>query len=775
MSKRAIVNIAVVIILTAFVFNAGTIGLWTFIGVVSYIACRLVIYVIKSLHGYVKNKGLSKRESMLKMTACFMGIFFITGTILYIITFPIIAKDHDVKINNAELIIRSMICSLDMFMLDVDSNILDRMDSHPIRKGFLITQAAASFICTITLLVSLVFSRAKAYYRLHRGTKISIDKNHLYLFFGVNDNSRLLSTDIRQKDKGSIILFIDEANVKEDENDSWDNIVSLFAHRQKTFDLADDSNALVAIASKQLCDIDDDKLKSDNLDILNMVGLGKIRDLIRSLINFPGKSQLHIFFLSDNEDNNIRGLINLAKDITIRNIASDKEIEHKIYCHARYNGPNRVVEDLALRKQMNVEIIDSSHIAVELLKSKPADQPVRVAHLSEHYPTMVDKPLDCLIVGFGEVGRDAFRFLYEFGTFMQMKDGYPMEANPKITVIDSKMDELSGLFMANTPALGFDKHKGPLALKKLDYRNQYFYTKCLSERQCNTLNYIVLALGDDDQNIALASNIFNRIRRYRNEMTHLIIMVRCIKEEKYELMQKVAAHYNRGSGVKHDIIRLFGNPKEIYSYNTIICDDLTNKGKTFFSNYVRLQKGDNDWKSRHEKLAAVEILKNGEVGYPNIDSLRKLRRQESQDMANALHAATKMWLLQKSLGKNFDWNGFLRRYFDYNGASTMRGAQEDIYYPRLSSEENMIIHNLAMLEHARWNAAHILLGYQNNSSDNHGCDEKTQHHNCLKSWQALDSESDATGYDYKAYDFCVIDTTIAISKEDLKTIHKNDD
>ncbi len=468
-------------------------------------------------------------------------------------------------------------------------------------------------------------------------------------------------------------------------------------------------------------------------------------------------------------------MINLAKDSTIRGIASKNEIEHRIYCHVRHNGPNKVVEDLAVRKRLRVEIVDSSHLAVELLKSRPQDQPVRVAKLSSTFPTMVERPLNCLIIGFGEVGRDSFRFLYEFGTFIQMKEGEPHEANPRIIVVDKKMNELSGLFRINTPALRFDSHGGPLVLKNLDYNSYGFYRSCLSEYHCKNLNYIVLALGDDDQNIALAANIFNLIRRYREDMSDLIIMVRCVKEEKYEILKKVADHYNRGSGEEKEKIRLFGNPKDIYSYDIIIRDELTRKGKTFYANYERLRKDDDDWSRRRNRLTEVELMENGELGYPHIDQLRKLRRQESQDLANALHSATKMWLLQESLGKEYDWHDFLLRYFEYDGSSTMKGQYADISYPHLSSEENKIIRNLAMLEHARWNAAHVLQGYKPDNSDRHKCNERTQMHNCLKRWQELDKESRDAKQDFKAYDYSVIDTSLALYKEELELNTLDDD
>lgn len=783
MNKRTGFNIAVFIILIIFILSSHEIGFWLFITIFAYLAIRLLVSIIRFFRRHKRHGFSSQREFIVKLTARFMALSYITGTILLAYTFNTIrgtsASGEIAQFNNTEMIIRSLICSLDFFTPGLDSNIFDRLDSHPVLKGVLVTQAAFSLLCMAGLLVSLIFSRANAYYKLHRRTKITQDRNHLYIFFGINENSHLLATDIKVHDSKSIIVFIDTANINDDENDSWNNIISLFTHRQKTFDFADSSSALVAIASKQLCDIEDSRIQRANYDVLSLAGLEKVKALIENLAIYAVQSQLHIFFLSDNEDTNIRDLITLAKDTTIQATAHGDAVEHRIYCHARYNGPNRVIEDLAVRKNMNVEIIDSSHLAVELLKSKGTNQPVHVAWLSEEHPTTVTRPIESLIVGFGEVGRDAFRFLYEFGTFVQVKDNRFVCSAPDITAIDCNMDGLNGLFKANIPAIKFDETNPTLRLKNLDYHNYEFYSKELSEEKCKSLNYIILALGDDDQNIALATNIFNRIRRFRKDMSHLIIMVRCIREDKLEMMQKIADHYNHGCGDKClNVIRLFGNPRDIYSYSTIIRDDLTRKGKLFQENYRRLKNEDEDWKKRREKLTGVANRKPGEMIFPNIDKLRKLRRQESQDMSNALHASTKMWLLERSLGRDYNWAGFIARFFNYADMSTRTGAYADITYPHLTPTENSIMLSLAILEHLRWNAAHRLLGYIPNR-ENHGCDERTQTHNCILEWDELDKESyDASvpGWtaDYKAYDFCVVDTSIAIYKDKLGKITTDD-
>lgn len=481
------------------------------------------------------------------------------------------------------------------------------------------------------------------------------------------------------------------------------------------------------------------------------------------------------FFLSDNEDDNIRNIISLAKDKTILSLADSQYVKTTIYCHARYNGPNRVVEDLAVRKRLHVEIIDSSHLAVELLKSRSCDQPVRVVCRSETYPITVTSPLNCLIVGFGEVGRDSFRFLYEFGSFIKADKGKFIECKPRITAIDSKMNELDGPFVANIPSIDF--FGDDFRLKTMDCNSVEFYNEELSPEKCRELNYIILALGDDDINISLATNLFNRIRRFRADMSHLIIMVRCIKDEKYEMMQKIADHYNRGCGPENlHVIRLFGNPKEIYSYDTIIRDKLTRKGITFMESYQRLRGENETWKSRREKLSGFDKYKPGTIVCPNIDKLRRLHRQENQDMANALHSGTKLWLLQEALGKSYNWESFTLRLFNTDGSPAMLGEMDSIHYPHLSAEENDIMLYLAMLEHARWNSAHEILGYKVAAK----CDERTLLHNCLRPWDELDNESIRSSTadwvcDYKSYDYSTVNTSIALSRNELGKIPEYDD
>lgn len=718
---------------------------------------------------------LWSRDFSLRFTATLMGFFLVLGTILYFYVFYTISQsesvtytdgakvEHNVEFNNVEFFLRSLICSLDLFMLDVDSNILDRLDDEPNIKVWISIQAVLSFSCTVMMLVGLVYSRLNAYYKLAYRTKIDANNNHLYLFWGLNDPSESLIKDIYKNDDKAVVVIVDEANVNEDDSNEWDGIVGLITHKHKTFDVADKYAVRVAIAGKRLSEIDDEITSLPDFDAFGYLGIARISRLIDKLKGVEG-SQLHIFFLDENEERNIRDIRVLAKDKTIKSISSGG-VSHQIYCHARYNGPNRVIEDLAVKKGLNIKIVDSSHIAVERLKMQPEYHPYNVVKMDADNPCTVEGSFDALIVGFGEVGRDAFRFLYEFGAFVDNSASTTCARRNQFncTIVDRDIEKIQGTFKAAMPGIFNSGRVGNnIEFRSADYNDETFYTEILSADRISRLNYVVISIGDNDEAIALATRIFNRFRQYGGDLSKLMILVRCTDDAKVEAEQKIADHYNYGYGAgtkNKPVIRIFGQPEQTYTYELVVSNRLVELGKRFHMNYCKIRKDTETWKQRHDKFTLTPT--------PDIDKLRKLRRQESQDLANALHVHTKMAFFKAAMPKPIDWTGFLVRYFKGDGTPWREGSKSHITYPELSERENLIILHLAMLEHLRWNAAHELLGYVRRDDGEAACDEKTLRHNCLKNWNELDAEStltEATDWpsDYKEYDFAVVDTTISL-------------
>lgn len=774
-AQFAIGGIAVILIIAGLFVNSINLA-WIIMGLL--FADALYLSASRGWRWWKGNRNkIVLRERFLLFLASLMFLFLTTGTALFMMAFVYEYKEGNGVFINSEYLLRSLACSFQLFTGNIDSNVVDGIKDHPYLKGLISLQAILSFCCTIAVLLSLAYARVSAYYRLHKNTKIDAEHNHIYVFFGMNDPSRLLAKSIKERERDKAIVVFVENMAQSDENTSGlDNIVGLFTHRRQTFMDVDELDARVTFTEVRLCDISSEKIEHG--DILGDINLLTLRDLIQKLGNEIADAQLHIFFLSENEDENIRALSVLTLDNTILQ-AKENKVQQRFYCHARRNGLNHIIEDIAFKHGLDVRTVDSSNLAVELLKADGENHPIRFVEIDK-VSTTVKSKFNSLIIGFDEVGRDALKFLYEFGAFVDYNATPEDERRSpfRCIAIDKRMDELKGSFANFAPAVmaakNNDEHETPLVeLKSCDCLGSEFYDNVLTGDLCKTLNYIVIAIGDDELGMTIAIRILNHIRRIRKDLHNMRIFVRSYRPDKEAHMQHIADYYNDGynkcfkeqnSPLKNDaVIKLFGQSKEIYSYDMIINEALTKKGRTYQASYARLSGDKKLWDERRKN----------ELEKGSLDDIRSLRRKELQDLCNALHADTKVYLLKNSMADDFDWSDFVNRYFNKENIAQREGGYDKIRYTYLTSSENKVVLNLARLEHLRWTASHEMLGYVKAHDGLHTCDERTREHNCLRPWQELDDESrevtraEHWDCDYKLYDFIVVDNSILLNKDKL--------
>lgn len=744
-----------------------------------------------------RQSKVAQRERFLLLLVSLMALFLATGTAMYLLAFCAEAPMRDdagpYLFVNAEFLLRSLAGSFQLFTASIDSNVLDTIHAHPYIKGMISVQAVLSFSCTVAVLLSLVYARLKAFLKLHRHTSVDNNHNHLYVFFGMNEPSHLLAKSIwKTETEQALIVFVENSLMDDDDQNGWGNIVGMFTHRRQTFTEAEEVNARVTFTETKMCDVVlDNKGMSDVLGQMNLL---KLKELIQNL-STTQDAKLHVFFFSENEDENIRAMSVIASDATINDV-KDK-IYQRFYCHARRNGLNRVVEDIAVKRGLDVRIIDSSYLSVELLKADENNHPVRLVEVDKENPTTVRSEFNALVVGFDEAGQDALKFLYEFGAFVDA-DATPehdMRSPFHCVVTDIRMEELKSLFTAFAPAAMAQQNKDGsklIELKQCDCKSSSFYEDVINPDFCQKLNYVVVAVGDDELGMMLAIRMLNHIRREREDLSKLRIYVRSYRSDREAYMQKIADYYNEGynKDSKKDyqteaIIIPFGQIEKIYSYKMIIDEELTERGKVFQKGYATIRGESELWDDRRKLLTGVtrkeknkegvKVVVNVPVGERviSLKDIRSLRRKEWQDLSNALHVNTKLNLLQRSMPDDFNWEDFFNRFFDDDNKPLSEGVRNYINYPNLSTSENRMILNLARLEHIRWNASHEMLGYTKAGSNSHGCDERTRQHNCLRPWEELDDESrvvtSSEGWecDYKSYDFSVVNITILLNKDKL--------
>lgn len=779
-------KVVIVLLLLTGIFAVGCIplenyGAWFAIPVMSVICSTYIVFksIAKRYKARIVNGNPKdhlpenvRRKHNLQLLGKIIIWVWSGGWLLYFLAIAIAKTPHV----GAELLWRSAISSLNLFLTNIDSTIIDDIQGHDILKGLISCVGFAAVICTVLLILSLVLYRLMAYLHI-KHLIINDNRNHLYVFFGMNDASKLLADSVYKEDPQSVIVFIESSQSNDSEQDDdkidgWKNLVNLLTYRRKVFlEANEDERRALTISNCDICSLD----TKDNFetDVLGNIGIESVKRLIQDLKSV-NNSQLHVFFLSEDRDNNVQSTAILAND----DLIGAKEFPTTIYCHARRNTINRIIEDLGIgtEKRIAVRILDSSHLAIEHLKRDVKNHPVSyvsVQELNEENPGSVSSEFVSLVMGFGETGQEAVEFLYEYGAFVH-KDAtqYDSKRSPfGCYVMDSDMKRLEGHFVSGIPNVyckksgEWGKDDALIKFYAYDYRSDVFFTRVLDDI-AHKLNYVVVAIGDDEENMTVAVEILRYVRKKRENLDHFCIYVRAYEKGSFKYLNDIANHYNKrlGKDDNDDVkkIILFGQNEQIYTYDLVINDRYLKDGRDYYETYRSLQidpaNDDGPWDKRHNDTLNDKRITKWE-------RMSKIRRKESQDRSNALHAQTKLKLFQETIGEE-NVKDFALRVLQQR-----TGKQARITYPLLSPSENLLMLNLAMCEHLRWNAAHEMMGYVNNDSDEHKCDERTRKHNCLKPWQDLDWESDNAGYpvDFKLFDFGVVETTFKLEYDSSQT------
>ena len=708
--------------------------------------------------GHAKDNPLpedDKHQRNMKLLAITMLWIWSCGWAFYFVAIDIARWPS----GGAEVLFRSALCSLLLFAGNIDSTLLSEIHGWELLRGLISCTGIAAVLCTATLILNMLLLRVIIYMHL-KHILINNDYNHLYLFFDLNDASKLLADSIKKGDSQSVFVFV-ESNIdvrpgqNEEKTDGWKSIVTTLAFRRRNFtEIDNDNRHALAIASCSVC-----HLEKDTSDVLGNIGLTVIKRLLSKLSTVNG-GELHVFFLSKDGDSNVRATCILANDDMI----GSPGFQTTIYCHARRNSVNRIVEDLAEEKRTNIKILDSSHLAMEYQKRDVKNHPVSfvdINTLQDNNPGTVGSEFVSLVMGFGETGQEAVNFLYEYGAFVHEKatEKDSFRSPFSCHVVDNRMTKLEGPYIAGIPGIDYkrcnEQKQGLINFYCYDYQSDDFYTNVL-DPIVKKLNYVVVAVGNDELNMTVAVEILRYVRRNRDNLDNFCIYVRAYEKDTFKYINDIVDHYNmrlrKDNRDKTEKIILFGRNDQIYTYDLIVKDEYLEKGKQYYETYrsLKIENDEGTWEQRRKNtMEKTETTK--------WERMTKIKRKESQDRSNALHAQTKILLLEKAVGTK-NMKDFALRVI---GQRTEDGYT--IRYPRLSDSENRLMLNLAMCEHLRWNTAHEILGYVNNIEE-HECNELKRRHNCLKPWQQLDNESDAVPYikNFKLFDFGVVETTFKL-------------
>lgn len=655
--------------------------------------------------------------------------------------------------------------------------------------------AAFSLVHFLAALVSLVFVLKHFGYNMiaaFRRRFLGSSKENTFVFWGLNDATYYLAKDINKQfaevNNHRIVVVRTNADTeKENTPNGMNRLFSFLSLKNRDLDRLKDLDCITINTFVNISTFETDGDVQLSLDILEKKF--RLKSLCR-IIRKKTSSTLHLFFLSSDDNANIQAVANLKRDKTIQEFAKRGKV--KLYCHARYNSIHRVIEDELTDKNIEVKVVDSSHICVELMKGNLELHPVKYVKVGND--ATVSSPFNALVIGFGEVGMDAVRFLYEFGAFVNgnSRNGIVERSEFHCHVVDEKMEELAGLFTANAPSIVTSKNwkqeddNKMINFYNIDCRSVEFYEKL--KNWVEKLNYIVVATGDDETNISLAVRLFRlAIRSRQDDLKMFRILVR-IQHDENGHIKKIAEHYNRlwaaelqdkadeknkkkklhqksvtSNAQIETPITLFGSTESVYQYNNIIDSSLIEKAKKFKRKYdlsineLRIRSGEEpypieEWED--EQNNAMQIVGDYKGYSATLGGVMRLRRVQSQNLGNCLHEATKKVLAEVALGKEYE---VIFRH------GLIRNEGELVYSWRDHSSKPIanvqkVLSVLAQTEHLRWNASHEILGYQGNEDEGYK-DEARLVHGCLREWDKL---KDIT----KSYDYNIVDVSLGIMETD---------
>lgn len=621
----------------------------------------------------------------LKIQAFFI---WVCGVVLYMVGF----NEHGSAASNIALLLRSCLSSMEMFVSHSDLiEVKEDLHNNPTYMAvFALTHFCAVAISAIFILRLFGF-RLLSWVKLvgvYMCSWLRKDCNY-YVMFGINSNTVALAKSIsKNKSKERHCIIFINMPQKGHSHAATRFSFSHFFHSDsngidKYLEDIEEMGALLFISSRSFENPILDNKADDVFKVFKALDFSwAVRIPLQKLLRNSAtgkhrnrnKGKVEYFFLSNEEKENLQA-------VTVLQTIQKKEIDHKYssfycYCHARKSQNNTsMLNDGKLA--FMVHIIDTSNLAVQNLKREKDFHPINFVEKDLNTGT-VRAAFTGMVIGFGETGRDAFRFLYEFSSFTKDNQGNP--SAKKIHIIDKDIDELKAEFLTEAPAL---RNKS-----EIDWWNGQsthsaaFWDKLKTIIQ--DLNYIVISIKDDEEAVGIATSIFEYAYRYRDNFNRFKIFVRLRNSMREDFLRKHKEFFN--------IIVPFGSMRDAFSYDTINKNVLEKAAKRFKYRYDILYgaKFDAIENGNEEEYADEAWLKRRKVYLEETDAVKrkeseiKIWYQEEQDRSNVWHINTKIALVN-----------------------------EDVTPESLQLDSNkQLLRNLSDCEHLRWNAKMELLGFE---------------------------------------------------------------
>lgn len=573
--------------------------------------------------------------------------------------------------NWIQLVLVSLVAGLEMFVAHTvvfDDIIAAVIFREPLLLMAYITVFVLIILFTLSLVVLVMPRRLRdrTWLRMNRRKAAKNRKNHVFL--GLSPYAKMLASSIlkewehsgRLKDSGEII-FVEFPSTENHHADfSIGDLVTNLFGRKKELSLEEElgSSSFVLLRGHL-------PLGSDSSQLCKAIGLDKLDAWLAN----PRTS---LYFLSEEEQDNFE----LMKVFT-----RDNSINAKAFLFVR--EPDSFYS-LSAGIGKRLRVLDPHYLSFMQVKlQRPELYPVRYVDIARDKQGeslgYVNKGLHALIVGFGEAGQEALRFLYEFGSFV----GKDLSTAPmSITVMEQDMDHQKGKFLSSAPAL---REENSLHWSNAVAGTQAFWEAYDKQLEAG-LNYIVVAIDKGNRNLALAVQMLERAAQKGIDLSRFAILIRTCKADTY--VDGLLDYYNRSYAPQGgNVLFAYGRRESVWEPDIISGRCLKQTAMRFSSAFQQAE----GWEERHRRLSKDNLL----------SSHKELQRRQAQDLSLALYSHTLQELAAPSLAE---------------AAREIPKLFEKEHYPHRDANYKKLEY-LAAAEHEHWKAFMQVNGYMDGPLD----------------------------------------------------------
>lgn len=533
----------------------------------------------------------------------------------------------------------------------------------------------------------------------------SVNSGNTHIFLQDSEYSFTLAEDIKKTLESSLTVLVSYPNPDADSLglSLWEKITR-FLHPSASGNEAFDT---IVYTKSHLAEITENNFYD---------GLG-----LKELQPYFNDEGCKLYLLGDDEEENFR-IVYLLNKVGCK---------AEIFCRACREGVNKMYEEaLTNSEKRNFHIVDSSYLAVRTVKNNPELLPVNFVEKGKdeagRQEGWVASEFHSLIIGFGEIGRESLKFLYEHAAFI----GKDYKKSPfSCTIIDSYADGLEMELNHSFP--GMTEEKG-VYLKKMDAGSKSFWDMLKSD--IARLNYIVICTGDDKLNLRLATDILEFGNKSGRKLSENMAILVAIKNPG-KLDDAVVNHYN---SIKEygGCLHIFADQRSLWTYDNITNDSLRERAKRYFIGYNKAQGITEEesiiaWNKRDAKIRQSDDYKLF------LDSLRK----KQQDYANCFHIPTKLALMGEEIVEH-----------RLEISSEIPESFTSTHYTGKDEHVEKLLKYLSVGEHIRWEASHVALGYKPGAKR----DVLLKVHEYIKDYDELDPI-------IQHYDYLVVKTTLELN------------